>query len=249
MINKDNYYSLSLISIKIGDILFRIPREDLENESIVIQSLFNEDGKPKGLSDEEPLLLEDINASAFRALLNARIPEYLLPNQAILGEEELVSALILADKWQLSTTRQVLIRKLEQLSLSLARKLELARNHKIKQWYHDELRKLAMRECWLNMEEAQQLGLELTVILGWFRETRKRKFSQAFDASYIDPSMEKELDRKLDEYINPSQISLTLPMSEPTCDHLRTPSPPMPVPYPVQSRPSSPDIVHSLPFI
>lgn len=206
MIRKDNDFYFSFISIKIEDILFRIPRENLEKESAVIRGLFNGDGKPKGLSDEDPLILDDVSASDFRAFLKARSPEFLLLNQNILGEKEIISALILSDKWQLGIMRRLLIEKLERLSLHPARKLELAQQHRIHQWYRKELHELASRERWLSLEEAQQLGLGLTVVLGGLRETRKRKFSEAF---HPDSSMlQRELDKKLDEYINMDQFPL-----------------------------------------
>lgn len=61
---------------------------------------------------------------------------------------------------------------MERLNLPSARKLQLARNHKIHQWYRDELLNLARRDRWLSLEEAQQLGLELTVVVGGLRENK-----------------------------------------------------------------------------
>ena len=62
---------------------------------------------------------------------------------------------------------------MERLNLPSARKLQLARNHKIHQWYRGELLNLARRDRWLNLEEAQQLGLELTVVVGGLRGDKR----------------------------------------------------------------------------
>lgn len=37
--------------------------------------MFNEGGKPRGLSDEEPLVLADVKRDEFRVFLKARRPE------------------------------------------------------------------------------------------------------------------------------------------------------------------------------
>ncbi|PAV19227.1 hypothetical protein PNOK_0416000 [Pyrrhoderma noxium] len=157
----------------VEDVLFRILREDLEGESEVLRDMFNEGGKPRGLSDEEPLVLADVKRDEFRVFLKARRPDFQLVNEHALLEEELVTALTLSDRWHLVDMRQLIIERMERLNLPSARKLQLARNHKIHQWYRGELLNLARRDRWLNLEEAQQLGLELTVVVGGLRGDKR----------------------------------------------------------------------------
>ena len=116
---------------------------------------------------------------------------FQLVSEHALLEEELVTALTLSDRWHLVNMRQLIIERMERLNLPSARKLQLARNHKIHQWYRGELLNLARRDRWLNLEEAQQLGLELTVVVGGLRGDKR------------------SIDARLNEYITMDTFGLS----------------------------------------
>lgn len=80
-------------------------------------------------------------------------------------DEQISTAISLADKWGFDCVRQSGIEALERLYLEPVRMLQLARIHGINQWVKPELRKLAEDDKRFTQEEAECLGLEFITIL------------------------------------------------------------------------------------
>lgn len=95
-----------------------------------------------------------------------------------LNEAALLSALPLADMWGFQETKETIIQKLERFNLTHARRIEIAHEHGIRQWFKPALSALIEREDALTAEEAVQIGFNLIVIVMRLREEKKGAHGQ-----------------------------------------------------------------------
>ncbi|EJD02163.1 uncharacterized protein FOMMEDRAFT_59726, partial [Fomitiporia mediterranea MF3/22] len=166
-VKKDDlsYFSPLVTFQVVEDTIFKVPRREFEEESEVFEDMYSlpSENAKEGESDEHPLRLEGVSVSDFRCFLQALIRRPALRSTKSLTEHDLEMALKLAKMWCFNGLQEVLIKDLEALGLPASRKLQLARLYDIKEWYKPELRKLALRRSSLTLEEAERLGLDLTV--------------------------------------------------------------------------------------
>lgn len=91
---------------------------------------------------------------------------------------QLSAALSLAQMWGFSDICASIIKALDEQELSTVRKLELARLHNIDDWFYPEMQALADRTQTLTIDEANRIGLDLTVLLLNLRDEKQQRSTE-----------------------------------------------------------------------
>ena len=107
-----------------------------------------------------------------------------------LMESELESALKLATMWGFEDVRRSAISSFEATTLTPTRALQLAHLYNIDHWLATEIQRLVFRRESLTLEEAEQIGLEMTVEVYAHREKLSRLSIGMMDATQRNLSSE-----------------------------------------------------------
>ncbi|OCB87074.1 hypothetical protein A7U60_g5809 [Sanghuangporus baumii] len=187
---KDDTFFFSLVTFRVEDRLFRVPKDPFENQSEHFRRLFanvptSTETKPARDIDE-PIFLPGVERDAFRDLLRLLYPAPMTSSFAgpiFLSREQWIKVLDLAQTWGFAGIRALAIQKLESADFGEIEKLELALKYQIKQWYAGAYLALAKRPESLSIDEGRRLGLELSLKMAGVRERRlthiKKKVSNS----------------------------------------------------------------------
>lgn len=105
-------------------------------------------------------------------------------------EAELESSLKMATMWCFDKIREIVIKRLEALKLTPSRKLNLAQSYNINRWFIPEIKHLVVRDECLTLDEAKEIGLDLTVMIARVRDLHyKRQKAQSILVSFTGESL------------------------------------------------------------
>ncbi|PVG03273.1 hypothetical protein CPB86DRAFT_695243 [Serendipita vermifera] len=177
---------------RVESTLFNLHRFLLTRHSAVFRTLFelpppsalspegrvqyNNEMVLEGVADSHPITLNGVTVAAFEPFLTL----LYLPDEAF-TLAEWTSILDLATRWDFTTIRRYAIAQLECFSddtLTPALRVSLANRFSITgaAWSLQPLAKLVSREEPLTIEDAQLLGLELTILVARAREEVRATF-------------------------------------------------------------------------
>ncbi|KAL5494656.1 hypothetical protein ACEPAI_117 [Sanghuangporus weigelae] len=178
---KDDTFFFSLVTFRVEDRLFRVPKDPFENQSEHFRKLFanvpTRTGTNPARDIDEPIFLPGIDKSAFQNLLRLLYPPPTTSSfigSIFLTREQWTKVLDVAQTWCFAGIRALAIKNLELADFGEIEKLELALKHQIEQWYADAYFALAKRPQPLSVDEGRRLGLELSLKMAGVRE---RNFS------------------------------------------------------------------------
>ncbi|KAF9443656.1 hypothetical protein P691DRAFT_797152 [Macrolepiota fuliginosa MF-IS2] len=181
-VHNDIEYSIEPLTFRVENILFRVPREYLVQESPVFldilalpQPVTGEEGvSTEGTVDAKPLVLPDtITASAFRALLWVLYPADRLFNSDVgLLKDDWVMILELSRMWDMIRVREIAIERLVPLLKDdPAHQWDLAKKYEIQDWVRPALERLIRRSLPLSNREVEMLDQETLLKLAAARES------------------------------------------------------------------------------
>ncbi|KAH8117123.1 hypothetical protein DFH11DRAFT_1473020, partial [Phellopilus nigrolimitatus] len=182
-VKKDDMFFFSLITFKVEDCLFRVPRLAFEKESDVFKGMFLlprgeiADSEVDGSSEEKPLVLEGVKAEDFRCLMRVLFPLPRSPywTAYYMTSAQWISVLRLSHMWCFNGIRSLAIAELEKDAfLDVVKKVELAYAFDISSWIRPACYTLAMRRDSLSLEEGIRLGMDFVIKLGLVRDVRYR---------------------------------------------------------------------------
>ncbi|KAL5494657.1 hypothetical protein ACEPAI_118 [Sanghuangporus weigelae] len=187
---KDDTFFFSLVTFRVEDRLFRVPKDPFENQSEHFRKLFanvpTRYGTNPARDIDEPIFLPGVEKDAFRDLLRLLYPAPMTSSftgPIFLTREQWIKVLDLAQTWGFAGIRTLAIQKLESADFGEIEKLELALKYQIKQWYAGAYLALAKRSEPLSIDEGRRLGLELSLKMAGVRERRlvhaKKKVSNS----------------------------------------------------------------------
>jgi len=200
---EDDLFQCKLLSIRVENRIFRVPRELHELYSDVFKDMFSlpqsDNDLPDGERDNKPLVLEGIRKDDFRAFLTvlsslhytsmakdggedtvmlyviiARIPLY-----KVLQRQDRVAVLHLAHMWGFENVRQTAIYVLERDAEVIRNPLErlrLAHKFHIDDWVPQAYRELIIRLQSLSAEEVPWLSPDFVQNMAKAREERTKLF-------------------------------------------------------------------------
>ncbi|KAL5533632.1 hypothetical protein ACEPAG_92 [Sanghuangporus baumii] len=187
---KDDMFFFSLVSFRVEDRLFRVPKGPFENQSEHFRKLFanvpTRAGMKLARDIDEPIFLPGIEKNAFQNLLRLLFPPpttSCFNGPIFLTREQWIKVLDLAQTWGFAGISTLAIKNLELALFREVEKLELALKYQIEQWYADAYFALAKRPQPLSVDEGRRLGLELSLKMAGVRERNlaymKGKYSGA----------------------------------------------------------------------
>ncbi|KAL5533633.1 hypothetical protein ACEPAG_93 [Sanghuangporus baumii] len=187
---KDDTFFFSLVTFRVEDRLFRVPKDPFENQSEHFRKLFanvsTRTGTEMARDIDEPIFLPGVEKDAFRDLLRLLYPPPTTSSftgPIFLYREQWIKVLDLAQTWGFAGIRALAIQKLESADFGEIEKLELALKYQIRQWFSAAYLALAKRPEPLSIDEGRRLGLELSLKMAGVRERRlthtKKKVSNS----------------------------------------------------------------------
>ncbi|EIN06768.1 hypothetical protein PUNSTDRAFT_46162 [Punctularia strigosozonata HHB-11173 SS5] len=162
------------VVFQVEDVLFSVPRQTLERNSIVFRDMFEnpvpEGTDAEGVGDDNPIRLEGIELNDFEQLLDVLFQS--LPGQdPVLSCGQWVSVLKLSTMWQFDHIRSLAIRTLSVIPMEAVSKVVLAKTYNVEEWIVPSLNEIARRSEPIGVEDAAQLGLEWALKLAEVRES------------------------------------------------------------------------------
>ncbi|KAK0195874.1 hypothetical protein F5146DRAFT_922948, partial [Armillaria mellea] len=192
----------------VEDTLIRVPKHHLVGKSEVFDSMLTlPQGKndPEGISDEKPIQLASIKKVDFDRLLQIIYP--IVPDLCVNGW---VSVLALSSLWRMSALRKTAIehvtRELSQM-ISPVDRILLGRRYSVADWISSGYEGLASRTGVVSHEEAERIGVHVTVEDTLFRIPKQHLVgkSEAFDSMLSLPQGGSEPEGTNDD--KPIQLS------------------------------------------
>jgi len=208
---EDDLFHCKLLSIRVENRIFRVPRDLLELYSDVFKDMFSlpksDNEPPDGERNNKPLVLEGIQKDDFRTFLTvlsslhyesvtkgggedkiifviARLPLY-----KGLEQKHWVSVLRLAHMWGFENVRKKAIEVLAkdaELSRNTLERLRLAHKFHIDDWVCPAYRELLTRDKPLLAEEVPWLGSDFVQSMAKAREERTKLFLARIISRDID---------------------------------------------------------------
>lgn len=175
-------FYFSLVTFRVEDRLFRVPRHAFEEESEVFRSMFS---LPQGsllvdgMSNENPIHLPGVTVKDFACLINVLYPSvstFLPKGNLSISTEDWISVLHLSRMWAFDRLRDLSVSMLEELDP--VKKLQLACSCGVDQWRRPALTKLVQRMEPLSREEGDMLGMETVIKVTIARDKCLRKMLQ-----------------------------------------------------------------------
>ncbi|EJC98680.1 uncharacterized protein FOMMEDRAFT_95837 [Fomitiporia mediterranea MF3/22] len=140
LIERNYTFYFSLVTFRVGNQLFRVPRERFANFSEVFRDMFAIDAcstvPHEGDSDDNPIHLEGVEEGAFEDLLHLLYPECLKAGDTSTPDDENFClrwerVLALSHMWQFHDIRCHTISKLEGFEYDGISRAQLAQKYKI----------------------------------------------------------------------------------------------------------------------
>ncbi|KAI6145016.1 hypothetical protein BKA82DRAFT_1002182 [Pisolithus tinctorius] len=185
---QDDEFYMSLVTLRVEDRLFRVPRQILAAQSPVFKDMFSfpppPDEEVEGSSDGRPIILPDVvKVDEFKQLLRALLPTNYHGSRLPKGDfDEWISVLKLSRMWQMDDIQRAALGVLKRYSTvekSAAEKLALAMKYEIKDWIMPAIDELARRSEPISVEDAQILGLETALKVAAVRESTSERLRLA----------------------------------------------------------------------
>ncbi|KAL5490048.1 hypothetical protein ACEPAI_4881 [Sanghuangporus weigelae] len=171
---RDNDFYISFIIFEVESTLFRVPRHPFEANSGTFRDMFAsipETLTAEGSSDINPLILNGVAATDFRALVKALLsPAY--GSKIELDVTEWISVLRLAHLWTFRKLLDAAIEEIDRLSIDPALKISLAKKYNVSKWLRQSYFKLVMRLEPLTAAEVETIGTQCVLKLCEIREWR-----------------------------------------------------------------------------
>ncbi|KAL5523839.1 hypothetical protein ACEPAG_8012 [Sanghuangporus baumii] len=204
-IYKDTEFYFNLVTFKVENCLFRVPRHELERQSTVFCDMFRlppVEGREsaEGGNDDNPILLDPVSKDAFKLLLKLLYPPQSEDISSSLTLEQCASLLKVTHMWDFERINHIIKNRIRNdlwTTISCADKIKFAHDYEIKDWYSDAYYDLATRSKPLSIEDGWELGLEFSIKMGHVRE----RVAGAFGAT----QKEREARRAVDDIFFPIQ--------------------------------------------
>ncbi|KAF6752780.1 hypothetical protein DFP72DRAFT_903592 [Ephemerocybe angulata] len=158
-----NYY-YELVTFKVEDKLYRVPRHGFSQFSIVFESMFSlpqADGTAEGQTDDHPIQLLCASRD-FEALLDLLYPQPQI-QQREMTKDGWVSVLKLSTQWAMDEARKAAIEKLSEVKLPVLEKVTLAKEYNVAPWLLDGYTDLVQHWGSPSSPSLQDIG----TALGW----------------------------------------------------------------------------------
>ncbi|OCB88033.1 hypothetical protein A7U60_g4818 [Sanghuangporus baumii] len=171
---RDDEFYINFIIFEVESILFRVPRHSFEANSETFRDMFASIPATltaEGSSDINPLILNGVTTTDFRALVKALLsPAY--GSKIELNVTEWISVLRLAHLWTFGKLLDAAIEEIDRLSSDPALKISLAKKYNVSKWLRRNYFKLVMRLEPLTASEAEMIGTQCVLKLCEIRESR-----------------------------------------------------------------------------
>ncbi|KAF8910872.1 hypothetical protein CPB85DRAFT_1221146 [Mucidula mucida] len=161
--------------------LYNVHRYYFQRDSTIFEAMFSlpcPDGHtPEGQTDEDPIILEGIEAKDFDRLLSILYPKNFRTCE-IETKEEWISVLSLATRWDFTSIRELALSRLHpnsftasaQLNLSPADRIVLGLRFDVSEWLLPAYSELCMRTEALTLEEGEILGMQNVINIAQARQ-------------------------------------------------------------------------------
>ncbi|KAJ3749579.1 hypothetical protein DFH05DRAFT_1382895, partial [Lentinula detonsa] len=157
----------------VEDHFFRVPIRHLAAESEYFQDMADRSkSEIDGLTEENPIHLDDVLQEDFRQLLRVICPtQRFNAKPEILSFSQWTSVLELAKKWKMDEVRAHAISAIESLSdVDPVDKVVLARTHDIFAWLAPSFNEILQRSQSLTERDVEKLGIPTVVRLMGLRD-------------------------------------------------------------------------------
>ncbi|KAF6752806.1 hypothetical protein DFP72DRAFT_1132241 [Ephemerocybe angulata] len=154
----------SLVTFKVEDKLYRVPRHGFTDFSSVFETMFSlpqADTTQEGDTDEAPIVLPSCTKVEFESLLRVMYPTAPRVRQVDGSKEHWVHVLKLATLWDMQEIQETAIAELEGLNLGQIEKIRLAKEYWVSDWLVEGLTDIV--QTWGTSTTLDELGREL----GW----------------------------------------------------------------------------------
>ncbi|KAF5339566.1 hypothetical protein D9611_011508 [Ephemerocybe angulata] len=154
----------SLVTFKVEDKLYRVPRHGFTDFSSVFETMFSlpqADTTQEGDTDEAPIVLPSCTKVEFESLLRVMYPTAPRVRQVDLSKEHWLDVLKLATLWDMQEIQETAMTELEGLDLGQMEKIRLAKEYRVSKWLVEGLAGIV--RTWGTSTTLDELGREL----GW----------------------------------------------------------------------------------
>ncbi|KAL5494658.1 hypothetical protein ACEPAI_119 [Sanghuangporus weigelae] len=185
---RHHLFYFSLATFRVGNQLFRVPRQGFERNSVVFRDMFSMNkgipGPHEGDSDDNPIHVKDVAPETFQDFLLLLYSPYPTKdlNELQLDQSRWIGILSFAHKWKFKGIRMFVISKLEEFDFDEVSKVVLAHRYEISEWYMPAYIALAKRHEALSIHEAERLGFRFSVKMAQIRERRFNRSLKHLDA-------------------------------------------------------------------
>nr|VWP02667.1 Uncharacterized protein [Ganoderma boninense] len=171
----DFFFKVKPLYLRAENTLFCVPRyyfqtSDVFDGMFTLTSIMNT--PEEGSSDAHPLFLETIKAKELKDFLRVLCHRFMTTDPEDASGPHVptswVPVLKLASLWQITSLREKALQHLKSADCFL--RLELLRQHYVKDWFLPELRDLIQRSQPLTVDEITRLGLDFAVKVIILRE-------------------------------------------------------------------------------
>ncbi|KAG6908830.1 hypothetical protein DXG01_003183 [Tephrocybe rancida] len=179
---KDSEYYLEMVVLEVENTLYRVPKY-----------LFGT--CPDFVGKEEPIQLDGVKNTEFRALLNLLQPLTVAVTRTF-SKEEWISILKLSTKWKLLDIRNLAIKQLSLANMAPVDMVVLARQFAVPTLLMSAYSTLVQREAALSPAERTKLGIETAFCLFRARASLRdmtMPFDDVFCGSQVDQAFQEEL--------------------------------------------------------
>ncbi|KAK2462926.1 hypothetical protein APHAL10511_005124 [Amanita phalloides] len=180
--DEEYYIDGTMMVIRVEHKLFRVPQHILMNSSSVFRDMFSpiaEGSKPDGYSDEQPLVLEGIQASGFARLLKCIYPltrrETSFKFEFSL--EEWKEALKVATAYEMTEVKAFIVGEMTPLLEGQPTlRIQLSQLYNVESLLVSGLHELVQRESSLSERDIQDIGIPYAVRIMLLRESGYNTF-------------------------------------------------------------------------
>ncbi|KAF9025622.1 hypothetical protein BDP27DRAFT_1307336 [Rhodocollybia butyracea] len=205
---RSSSFYFDCVVFQVEDVLYKIPRAKLVDESKVFETMFSlpigEGNASEGTIDENPIHLEQLAKKDWECLLRLLFHRHPTLSQDIDDQvpdftlDEWVSVLELATKYDMTNIRKGAIDRIAVFN-DPARKVKIARQQRIPSYFIPSLVELVARSEPLTPEEVMNLGIECAMKVISLRE-------RCFDQSGCGKTSRLFRDSKIRVDVNPPDM-------------------------------------------
>ncbi|KAL4064261.1 hypothetical protein V8B97DRAFT_2026047 [Scleroderma yunnanense] len=167
---RDSKFYMTLVTVKVEDCLFRVPRSTLESQSNIFRDMFSlptpKGDLLEGSTNEKPIYLANVKAEEFRLLLSVLLTSSFGPQQNLPSSpDEWLPVIKLARMWEFNDvhTNSVKMVPYHSVEKSAVEKVSLAFQYGIQEWLVPGLDELAKRPEPIGIKDIEYLGLDVAL--------------------------------------------------------------------------------------